>query len=163
MLSQPPPDAVDAEEHFRPRPPERPMSPHHNVRRPRHARREPDFVCPLILQPLGLMHNSYLYAGCDVSADWLDVARGLGPHLLDDGAPERRRFPNDAAGHADLCRWLRDGGRPVRIAVEASGVYSLDLTLALHEADAVEVTLVNPRAAKDYRRSRMHRSPTAVG
>ena len=106
------------------------------------------------------MHNSYLCAGCDVSADWIDVARGLGPHLLDDGAPERRRFPNDPAGHADLCRWLRDEGHPVRIAVEASGVYSLDLTLALHEAEDTEVTLVNPRAAKDYRRSRMHRSKT---
>ena len=87
------------------------------------------------------MHNSYLYAGCDVSADWIDVARGLGSHLLADGAPERRRFPNDPTGHDALCRWLRDEEHPVRIAVEASGVYSLDLTLALHEADAVEVTL----------------------
>ena len=106
------------------------------------------------------MHNPYLYAGCDVSADWLDVARGLGPHLLDDGAPERRRFTNDAAGHADLCRWLCASGHATRIVVEASGIYSLDLTLALHAADAVEVMLVNPRAAKDYRRSRMHRSKT---
>lgn len=110
------------------------------------------------------MHNSYLCAGVDVSADWLDAACQLHDAHSDGSngspAPEHCRFANTAEGHAALCRWLRAPGHPVRVGVEASGVYSLDLTLALHDAPTVEVMLVNPRAAKDYRRSRMHRSKT---
>src|SRR5690606_37090428 len=103
------------------------------------------------------MHNSQLFVGLDVSAGWIDAARQLG-----DGPPEHRRFGNDADGHAALTRWLTDAGattgRPARVVMEASGVYSIDLALALHEATAVEVMVLNPRAAKDYRRAHMHRS-----
>ena len=111
------------------------------------------------------MHNTHrhvaprdgapLCAGIDVSADWLDAARQLG-----DRAPEHRRFANDAGGHAALARWLTEDRRPARVVTEASGVYGIDLALALHEADGVEVMVLNPRAAKDYRRSQMHRSKT---
>ena len=131
------------------------MSPHHNVRRPRHARREPDSVYPPILLRLGLMHNSYLYTGVDVSADWLDAAR---QHA--DSAPEHRRFANTAHGHAALRQWLTEAGQSVRVVTEASGVYGIDLALTLHGADSIEVMVLNPRAAKDYRRAHMHRSKT---
>jgi len=105
------------------------------------------------------MHNSQLFVGLDVSAGWIDAAR-----QLRDGPPEHRRFGNDADGHAALTRWLTDAGattgHPARVVMEASGVYSIDLALALHEATAAEVMVLNPRAAKDYRRAHMHRSKT---
>lgn len=96
-----------------------------------------------------------LRAGADVSADWIDAARHQPDRPL-----EQQRFANDGAGHKALCRWLTQPGLAVRIAVEASGIYSLDLTLALHQCEGIAVMLVNPRAAKDYRRSRMQRSKT---
>ena len=96
-----------------------------------------------------------VYVGIDVSADWVDAAL--------ETTPDRRvsqRFDNDRSGHARLCRWIADAGRPARVAVESSGAYSFDLAVALHEADGVEVMVLNPRAAKDYRRAHMHRSKT---
>lgn len=97
----------------------------------------------------------YLYAGCDVSAGTLDLARQLA------GAPpQHARFDNDATGHAKLLKWLSQPGLRVRLVMEASGVYGLDLALTLHEAADVDVMVLNPRAAKDYRRAHMHRSKT---
>ena len=104
------------------------------------------------------MHKPYLYAGCDISADWVDLACGLGPQLLRNAPATHRRFANTAAGHCQLISYLRKSGALIRVVVEASGIYSLDFALALHEADGVEIMLVNPRAAKDYRRAQMHRS-----
>lgn len=101
------------------------------------------------------MHKTYCYAGIDVSADYVDAAL-----RAPDEPAQHRRFPNTPAGHEALRRYLTATKYVTRVAVEASGIYSLDLTLALEEADAVEVMLVNPRAAKDYRRATMERSKT---
>lgn len=98
--------------------------------------------------------TAFLAAGCDVSADSLDVA------CLRAESIEHARFPNDTDGHAALGRWLTASGLPTRVVMEASGIYGVDLALALHEADGVEVMVLNPRAAKDYRRAHMHRSKT---
>lgn len=38
----------------------------------------------------------------------------------------------------------------VRVVVEASGIYSVDLCHALSEADGIEVMVANPRATKDF-------------
>ncbi len=94
------------------------------------------------------------HAGCDVSAAWVDAVRR---HHQQQQA---RRFDNTATGHQALIRWLRQGGLPCRVVVEASGIYSLDLALALHEAEHIEVMVANPRAMKDYRRASMQRSKT---
>ena len=69
-----------------------------------------------------------------------------------------RTFDNSAAGHKKLIHWLGTG--PVRVVLEASGAYSLDLALALHRAESIEVMVANPRALKDYRRSKMEPSKT---
>ncbi|NNF72566.1 MAG: IS110 family transposase [Rhodobacteraceae bacterium] len=100
--------------------------------------------------------TAYNVAGCDVSADWLDVAVKR---------PERdrldeRRFDNTPSGHRALIKWLTKADHTARVAVEASGVYSLDLALALDEAPLVKVMIVHPRALKDYRRAQMQRSKT---
>lgn len=95
--------------------------------------------------------TAFLAAGCDVSADSLDVACLRAERI------EHARFPNDTDGHAALGRWLTASGLPTRVVMEASGIYGVDLALALHEADGVEVMVLNPRAAKDYRRAHMHK------
>lgn len=97
----------------------------------------------------------YRHAGCDTSKDTIDVVR-----FTADERTAHRRFPNTVAGHQRLITWLAKPGHPIRVVVEASGIYSLDLALALHKANTVEVMVANPRALKDYRRAHMQRSKT---
>ena len=94
-------------------------------------------------------------AGCDVSKDWLDVCK------KQDGETTIKRFDNTTAGHQKLCKWL--GSRPIRVTVEASGIYSVDLALALHNYCSTAVMVVHPRALKDYRRAHLQRSKTGPG
>src|SRR5260221_3888130 len=81
--------------------------------------------------------------GIDVSKDWLDVSAQCGAEV------SAERVANTAAGHRQLLKWLRRWPAPVRIALEATGLYSLDVALALHGA-AYAVMVVNPRAARDF-------------
>ena len=69
-------------------------------------------------------------------------------------------FANTAAGHKKFIRWATKGGRPARVCLEATGVYSLEFALALHHAKNVEVMVVNPRAIKDFSRACMQRAKT---
>lgn len=55
---------------------------------------------------------------------------------------------------------IGSGRGRTRIAIEATGPYSLDLTLTLYEAEAVEVMVVNPRAIKKFADAQMRRSKT---
>lgn len=91
--------------------------------------------------------------GIDVSKDWLDVS-------AHDGAQAHElRVVNTASGHRELLRWLRRCRGPVRIALEATGIYSLDVALALHGAQYA-VMVVNPRAARDFARALLQRTTT---
>lgn len=69
-------------------------------------------------------------------------------------------FANTAAGHQKFIRWVTKGGRPARVCLEATGIYSLEFALALHRAKRVEVMVVNPRAIKDFARASMQRAKT---
>ncbi|HKS94780.1 MAG TPA: IS110 family transposase [Terriglobia bacterium] len=69
-------------------------------------------------------------------------------------------FANTAAGHKKFIRWATKGGRPARVGLEATGIYSLEFALALHHAKNVEVMVVNPRAIKDFARACMQRAKT---
>jgi transposase len=94
-------------------------------------------------------------AGIDVSKDVLDVA------VRRDGSGNgTARFANDAAGHRALLRWLTKRGRPTRVVLESTGIYSLDVALALHAAPGVEVMVANPRAIKQFAGALMQRSKT---
>ena len=73
-----------------------------------------------------------------------------------DGNEEPKSFSNDEAGHRELIKWL---GKCARVCMEATGVYHLQLALALRAA-AVEVMVVNPRVAKDFARALSNRSKT---
>ena len=70
------------------------------------------------------------------------------------------RFANTASGHKKFIRWATKGGHPVRVCLEATGIYSLEFALALHRAKNVEVMVVNPRAIKDFARACMQRAKT---
>jgi transposase len=92
--------------------------------------------------------------GIDVSAKTLVVAadRGREPHV--------KEFPNNAAGHRRLCRFLTKGSRRARVCVEATGIYSLDLAMALHRTNGIDVMVANPRATRDFARANFQRSKT---
>jgi transposase len=94
--------------------------------------------------------------GIDVSAKKLDVAyrnskRGI----------ERQTFDNESIGHAELVRHLskRAGGKVIRVVLESTGVYGLDLALALDRA-SFEVMVANPRASSNFAKATMQRSKT---
>jgi transposase len=55
---------------------------------------------------------------------------------------------------------LRLGARAARVCLEATGIYSLQFALAVHDARNVEVMVVNPRAIKDFARACMQRAKT---
>ena len=96
------------------------------------------------------------YLGIDVSKDHLDAF-----HHKSGGTKRetrKRRFANTPAGHRALIAWIGTG--PARGGLEASGRYSIDVAIVLHETENVEVMVVNPRAAKRYGDSLMRRSKT---
>lgn len=98
------------------------------------------------------MQTMKTLAGMDVSAKTLEVCGGR------DGAENEQTFCNDAGGHRELVKWL---GKQARICMEATGVYHLQVAMAL-EAAGVEVMIVNPRMAKDFARAMSSRSKTDV-
>ena len=69
-------------------------------------------------------------------------------------------FSNDSEGHDKLLRWARKHGGSLRACLEATGVYGLDLAVALHRASEVQVMVANPRAIKDFARANMVRAKT---
>ena len=92
--------------------------------------------------------------GIEVSAQTLVVARG---------AAERsaacREFPNTPAGHQAVLRFLDRSGQPLRVAMESTGLYGLDLALTLHQA-RVAVMVANPRAVRHFAQALLQRSKT---
>ncbi len=95
-----------------------------------------------------------LYCGIDVSAATLAVA--LQPEAGQ--GFQQREFANSADGHRSLITWLHKRGATVRVSLEATGIYSLDVALALDAADGIQVAVLNPkrfhRFAQTLRRSK---------
>jgi transposase len=96
-----------------------------------------------------------LPAGLEVSAESLAAC------LAD---PERgyvhRHFRNTLSGHRQLARWLTRHGKPVRVCLEATGTYSLDVAMRLHQTAGIEVLVANPRAARRFAQALMRRAKT---
>lgn len=69
------------------------------------------------------------------------------------------RFGNDAEGHRKLLRYLTKRGE-VRVCVEATGNYHLDVALALHSDPRVQVQVVNPWVARRFAEARLQRAKT---
>jgi transposase len=94
------------------------------------------------------------FSGIEVSARELVVA------LQRDGKrKDLKTFPNTAAGHQALIRHLSYPGRTVRAVLESTGLYGLDLALALQRA-GIEVMIANPRAVRHFAHALMQRSKT---
>lgn len=96
------------------------------------------------------MQESKTRCGIDVSSKKLDAARRRA------GQVSEKQFDNDSQGHDALIKWL---GKEAVVCLEATGVYHLQLALALRGA-GLRVMVINPRVAKDYGRSLSKRSKT---
>jgi len=94
--------------------------------------------------------SNFVPCGIEVSSQTLLVARGS-------KAP--RAFPNTSAGHQAVLRFLDQAGGRVRVCMEATGRYGLDLALTLHGA-GVAVMVANPRAVRHFAIADMRRSKT---
>ncbi len=96
-----------------------------------------------------------LFCGIDVSAATLAAA------VQQEGLEgfEHREFANTCAGHRKLAAWLLRHSRAVRVSLEATGVYSQDVALALAAAEGIEVAVLNPQQVHQFARS-MKRSKT---
>jgi transposase len=94
-----------------------------------------------------------VFCGIEVSAATLAVA------VIEQDQPlQQRQFANRANGHKALISWLEKRKARVRVSLEATGIYSLDLALALHAAPHIEAAVLNPkmvnRFAQTLRRSK---------
>jgi len=102
------------------------------------------------------------FCGIDVSAATLAVA----VQRPDRNATDQREFPNSAPGHRQLILWLGKLAASMRVSLEATGVYSLDLALALDAAQSIEVAVLNPNQvnhfAKTLRRSKTDKADALV-
>lgn len=97
--------------------------------------------------------NKHDDCGVDVSAEQLVAG------LQREGAARlRREFPNTPEGHEALLRWLVVPGRRVRVVMEATGLYGLDLALRLEGEPSLELMVANPRAIRHFAHALMKRS-----
>jgi transposase len=101
------------------------------------------------------MHSLW-YAGIDVSCRTLDVSMRDTPSRH----TQAGKFENTAEGYRKLIRWLTKRGRQVRVVLESTGIYSLDVSLALHGSKGIAVMVVNPQAARKFADAQMQRSST---
>jgi len=91
-------------------------------------------------------------AGVEVSAKILVVALKVNGQLR---TPE---FANTATGHQQLIGFLLKHSRCVRVCLESTGLYGLDVALALHAEPEIEVRVANPRSVRHFAQAMMQRS-----
>ena len=77
--------------------------------------------------------------------------------------PEReeavRRFANTPSGHKALVGYLLGRrGEAIRVCLEASGNYSLDVALVLAGQEEIELEVINPQAARHFAQALEQRS-----
>jgi transposase len=72
-----------------------------------------------------------------------------------------RSFPNTPEGHEMILSYLRQAGRRVHVCMESTGLYGLDLALALSGQPGIELRVANPRAVRHFALALMKRSKNA--
>lgn len=92
--------------------------------------------------------------GVDVSAKTVDLAFRVGK-----GGVQWQQFDNDGVGHRGLGRLLKKRAKSIRVVMESTGIYGLDLALWLDKA-GIEVMVANPRAAANFAKATLQRSKT---
>lgn len=91
-------------------------------------------------------------AGIDVGSMLLSVTVRRGGKLF------RKVFPNTPSGHQAICRFLSSSGRTTRVCVESTGMYGLDLSVALSQGNGIEVMVANPRAVRRFAQALLERN-----
>jgi transposase len=71
-----------------------------------------------------------------------------------------RSFPNSPEGHRAVADYLARAGSMVRVCLESTGVYGLDLALLLDGQEGIAVMVANPRAVRHFAQALMQRSKT---
>jgi transposase len=95
------------------------------------------------------------YLGIDVSKDQLDAVL-----LREDGQRESGRFDNTRKGFNQLRHFLKKRGKgAIHVGLEATGHYSDEVALFLHEAGYL-VSVINPAQIKSYADSQLRRTKT---
>jgi transposase len=94
------------------------------------------------------------FDSCGIEVSHLTLVVALRVHDHDEPL---REFPNTGEGQQAVLRFLERSARPVHVALESTGLYGLDLALALHQAD-VAVMVANPRAVRHFATAMMRRS-----
>lgn len=92
--------------------------------------------------------------GIDVANDTFDATRACRD------AVTRRQFASTPAGHRQCIQWALLGADAARVCLEATGVYHLQLALALHRHPGIQLMVVNPRAARRFAEAHMVRAKT---
>lgn len=92
--------------------------------------------------------------GIDISNDVFDTTRKQGDRVV------RRQFSNVPAGHRYFIKWALRQANSARVCLEATGIYHLQLALALHHHPDIEVMMVNPCAARRFIQAHMVRAKT---
>jgi len=83
-----------------------------------------------------------VYLGIDIAKAYLDAAIGT----------ERCRFTNDAAGHRELIKWVKQLKGSVQVICESSGGYERALVQALARA-GVQISLVQANRVRQFARA----------
>ena len=99
--------------------------------------------------------DTKVFVGCDISKATIDVS------LHEDARkPLQKQFLNTVSGHTQLINWITRPGALVRVVIEATGNYSLDLALSLDACSGTELMVANPSATRQFARAQMRRSKT---
>jgi len=93
-------------------------------------------------------------AGIDVANESFDMQRRCGESIA------HRTFLNTKGGHQQAIKWLKRGSEQVRVCLEATGIYHLQLALAFCRTSGVELMVLNPRAARRFAEAQMIRGKT---
>ena len=92
--------------------------------------------------------------GIDVANDTFDASRAIGQTV------SRRQFRNTPSGYRQFLQWALRGAAAARVGLEATGIYHLQLALTLDRHPAIELMVVNPRAARRFAEAHMVRAKT---
>ena len=92
--------------------------------------------------------------GIDISNAVFDVTIQHGSNVI------RKQFSNTKTGHRQFIRWALYQASLARVCLEATGIYHLQLALALDRHPDTEVMIVNPYAARRFAQAQMVRAKT---
>jgi len=104
---------------------------------------------------MGKHSDTQCLVGIDVSGKTLQVA-----FQARDGLIRDFEVPNDAEGHKVLVAEMTKEGGSARVCVEATGNFSLDLSLTLSRHARIELMVLNPKAARKFAEAQMRRAKT---